>query len=166
MDREEYQKCCESPGYFFNNYVMVKDADGNWVKPNPVTDEQIAEAAKEARREYQRRRDTIRTCMSKTIMKLFPDVFKGKVVLQAKVKEEIINELKPLSKAQKDHDHLQRMTREEAQAIIENHCPCWPGCSKPCDDCSRLSMLIVYGFADFYGVVVDENGNALEDKED
>ncbi len=57
------------------------------------------------------------------------------------------------------------MTREEAQAIIENHCPCWPECSRSCDDCSRLSMLMAYGFTDFYGVVVDENGNALEDKE-
>ena len=26
-------------------------------------------------------------------------------------------------------------------------------------------MLMAYGFTDFYGVVVDENGNALEDKE-
>lgn len=89
MDREEYQKCCESPAYFFNNYVMVKDTNGNWVKPNPITDEQIAEAEEKARREEWKRRDTMRTNMAKTIMEMFPDAFKGKVVLTAKVREEL-----------------------------------------------------------------------------
>lgn len=58
------------------------------------------------------------------------------------------------------------MTREEANKIIEKHCPCFPNCSKPCDDCLRLSMLMTYGFTDFYGIVVNNNGEALEDKED
>ena len=88
MNREEFQKCCDSPAYFFNNYVMVKDVNGNWVRPNPITDEQITEAAAKARREEQRKRDSLRSAMAKQIMKLFPEAFEGKVVLQAKVKED------------------------------------------------------------------------------
>lgn len=56
------------------------------------------------------------------------------------------------------------MNEKEAMKIIEEHCPNWPNCSNPCDDCRRLSMLIEYGFTDIYGVVVDSNGVALEDK--
>lgn len=91
MDREEYKKCCESPAYFFNNYVMVKDANGNWVKPNPITDEQIAKAEEKARKEEWKRRDAMKTNMAKTIIKMFPDAFKGKVVLTAKVREDLLN---------------------------------------------------------------------------
>ena len=42
--REEYTKCLKSPAYFYNNYVLVKDANGNITKPNPVTDEQMEAA--------------------------------------------------------------------------------------------------------------------------
>ena len=90
MDREEFQKCCDSPAYFFNNYVLVKNASGEWVKPDPVTDEQLAEAAENARKEYQRNRDRLRCSMAKSLMELFPDVFKGKIVLTAKIKEEFL----------------------------------------------------------------------------
>ena len=39
--REEYQKCLESPAYFYNNYCLIKDKDGGLAKPAPITDEQI-----------------------------------------------------------------------------------------------------------------------------
>ena len=38
MTREEYQRCLDSPSYFFNNYVLIKDAKGNLIKPKPVTE--------------------------------------------------------------------------------------------------------------------------------
>ena len=38
---EEYQKCLESPAYFYNNYCLIKDKDGGLAKPAPITDEQI-----------------------------------------------------------------------------------------------------------------------------
>lgn len=45
-DSEEYQKCIDSPAYFYNNYCLIKDKDGNWVKPKPITDEDVENAIK------------------------------------------------------------------------------------------------------------------------
>lgn len=55
MTREEYQRCCEDPAYFFSNYALVKNDDGEWVKPDvevflPIlywTDDDVVEFIRE-----------------------------------------------------------------------------------------------------------------------
>ena len=69
---------------------MVKDANGKWVKPSPITDEQIAEAAKRAKQEEQKQFISLKTNFAKKMMVLFPQVFEGKVCLNEKFKEELI----------------------------------------------------------------------------
>lgn len=86
MDREEYKKCCDSPAYFFNNYVLVKDAMGNWVKPDPVTDEQLCEAAEKARREHVKRMDYEGWQRMYHAMLAFPEMYQGKKILIATTK--------------------------------------------------------------------------------
>ena len=87
MTREEYQKCCDSPAYFFNNYVLVKYAMGNFVKPEPVTDEQLNEAAEKAQKEYRKRLDYHKWQRLYTAMNLFPDTFRGQKIYIAINKE-------------------------------------------------------------------------------
>lgn len=88
MDREELQRCCASPAYFFNNYVLVKDATGNWVKPDPVTDEQLHEAARKAQKEYRRQMDVRRWERLFSAMQYFPNTFRGLKVMIAITKED------------------------------------------------------------------------------
>ena len=40
-EKEEYKKCIDSPAYFINNYLVIKDKNGNLVRPRKVTDEEI-----------------------------------------------------------------------------------------------------------------------------
>ena len=80
MTREEYKKRRDSPAYFFNNYVLVKDAMGNFVKPEPVTDEQLNEAAEKAQKEYRKRLDYHKWQRMYAAMNLFPDAYKGQKI--------------------------------------------------------------------------------------
>ena len=43
-EREELKKCMESPAYFFNKYVELRDKDGNVLPKREITDEELAEA--------------------------------------------------------------------------------------------------------------------------
>lgn len=87
MTKEEYQRCCNSPAYFFNNYVLVKDAMGNLVKPEPVTDEQLYEAAEKARKEFRKRLDYQAWRRLDAAMNLFPSIFSGRKIYIATTKE-------------------------------------------------------------------------------
>ena len=87
MTKEEYQRCCDSPAYFFNNYVLIKDAMGNFVKPEPVTDEQLNEAAEKAQRECQKRLDYHKWQRLYASMNLFPDTFRDKKIYISMNKE-------------------------------------------------------------------------------
>ena len=87
MTREEYKRCCDSPAYFINNYVLVKDAMGNFVKPEPVTDEQLNEAAEKSQKEYRKRLDYHKWQRMYAAMNLFPDTFRGQKIYIAINKE-------------------------------------------------------------------------------
>lgn len=47
-EREELKKCMESPAYFFNKYVELRDKDGNVLPKREITDEELAEAHRTA----------------------------------------------------------------------------------------------------------------------
>lgn len=83
MTREEYQRCCEDPAYFFSNCALVKNDDGEWVKPGPVTAKRLSGKAESAVRQ----KDLMRRSLAVSLMELFPNAFKGRVVLTAYAKE-------------------------------------------------------------------------------
>ena len=39
--KEEYKKCLTSPAHFINNYILIKGADGNLVKPRKMADKEV-----------------------------------------------------------------------------------------------------------------------------
>ena len=53
--REEMRKCEESPAYFFNKYVEIRDKNGVCVPKRDVTDEEIRQAVEMRRREQRHR---------------------------------------------------------------------------------------------------------------
>jgi hypothetical protein len=87
---EEYEKCLESPAYFYNNYVMVKDLNGDWVKPKPVTDEELEEAIQLYQEKKRKLANQVRLRNIKSFMRMFPEEFQDKeIVMTPEMREEL-----------------------------------------------------------------------------
>ena len=67
INEEEYKKCLESPAYFYNNYVLIRNENGEYVKPEPVTDEQIETAIGLYEKEFRKRHSVGFAITEKTI---------------------------------------------------------------------------------------------------